>query len=735
MKLLIAEKPSLGRAIADWCGVVSKRSGYIVCKNELAVTWVFGHLLVLNEPGDYRPEWKNFSCSLPMIPEKFVNKVRDDSGVKNQLNTIKELLERCTEVINAGDPDREGQLLVDEVLDYLENTKPVNRLWLSAIDDVSIERAWKTIKPNSDYAGFKAAAEVRQQSDWLIGMNYSRAFKTLFSRHGYQTTISIGRVQTPTLKLIVDRDREIKDFVAKDFYELFGIFGTDSPFRARLQLPDEIKELCDDENRLLDKTPLLEIAATIQDKTGTVKLYKESKKTRKQPLLYNLSALQVEANRKHGYSAQQVLDLTQLLYENKLASYPRTDCQYLPESQFDDAPKIIGNLLRASRYKAFTPDTSIKSAAWNDKKVAAHHAIIPTGANLEALPALAKQHPGIIDVFQLIALQYFAQFYPELKYDEREIIITIEGYDFRAVGTSVTDLGWKALFVESANGEEDSDTGDDEENNLPKLRKGQKVLCTDTLLKEKKTTKPKHYTEGTLIKAMTNIHSRVPELLRQLNYDQAATEKLVAEYRSILKESAGLGTEATRAGIIENLCRRAFVDKKAKYLISTELGERLIDSFTGIQETSMKLGFLANPLTTATYELLLDEIVQECKAAEQSVAAGKFWEKLLLQLKDLAGFQQLQFTINAVEGSVTCPPCGSVLRQLNGKYGAYWKCDGCNRNYKDANGQPDITKIPAPKINLNKKCPKCEQGMLVERTGQFGKFVSCNRFPECRYKQ
>ena len=225
MKLIIAEKPSLGRAIAEWLGISQRKSAYIECKNGYVVSWVFGHMLELYEPGDYSAVWKSFSCRLPMIPAKFMNKLREDNGVHQQIACIKELLTNCSEVINAGDPDREGQLLVDELLDYFENTKPVNRLWLAAIDDLSIERAFTAIKSNGAYVGFKAAAEVRQQSDWLIGMNYSRAFKRMFDSYGYHTSISIGRVQTPTLKLIIDRDNEIRNFKDKTFYELQATFN------------------------------------------------------------------------------------------------------------------------------------------------------------------------------------------------------------------------------------------------------------------------------------------------------------------------------------------------------------------------------------------------------------------------------------------------------------------------------------------------------------------------------
>ncbi|MFA6075238.1 MAG: DNA topoisomerase III [Negativicutes bacterium] len=742
MKLIIAEKPSLGRAIAEWLGSSYRKSGYIECKNDYVVTWVFGHMLELYEPGDYFPDWKSFSCALPMIPEKFINKLREDGGVKQQVFMIKELLNNCSEVIHAGDPDREGQLLVDEVLDYLQSDKPVGRLWLAAIDDLSIKRAFATLKPNAEYVGYKAAAEVRQQSDWLIGMNYSRAFKRMFDSYGYHTSISIGRVQTPTLKLIIDRDKEIANFKDKTFYELQATFRDDSDnkFDTKLVLPDAIKPLLDDENKLLDKQPLLEIVAKIINKTGKIASYSNTRKSQRQPLLFNLSDLQIEANKKFGLTAQQVLDLAQTLYENKLASYPRTDCQYMPVSQFEDAPNVLKNLLRLSRYKTLMPDASIRSAVWNDEKIFAHHAIVPTGANLTALEELTKKYPDIKNVFHLISVQYLAQFYPEMLYDEVEILVDVEQYQFRAIGKTIVNLGWKSVFVATAvtSTKKDEDNvaeENDAEMILPVLANDQPVLCVDTKLFSKKATKPKHYTEGTLIKAMTNIHSRVPELVKQMNYDAETSERLIKEYRAILKESSGLGTEATRAGIIENLYRKKFIDKQKKYLIGTELGATLIGSFTAQQETSQELGFLANPLTTAVYEMFLDDIVTECVAHEFSSAAKKFWDKLYEQLNNIGIFSKLSFDMQNIAGANLCLVCERVIKRFEGKYGAFWKCMACGRSYKDKDGMPILDTVPNTlAVELNKKCPVCDEGNLVERTSKYGKFIGCNKFPKCTYK-
>jgi len=431
--------------------------------------------------------------------------------------------------------------------------------------------------------------------------------------------------------------------------------------------------------------------------------------------------------------------LAQALYENKLASYPRTDSQYMPVSQFEDAPAVLKNLLRLSRYKTLTPDPSIKSVVWNDEKVSAHHAIVPTGANLTALEELSKKHPDIKNVFHLISLQYLAQFYPELLYDEVEIIVDIEQYKFRALGRTIIDLGWKKVFAATASASAKKEEASEREENepeiiLPLLVNGQLVVCLATKIFSKKVTKPKHYTEGTLIKAMTNIHSRVPELVKQMNYDPETSERLIKEYRAILKESSGLGTEATRAGIIENLYRKKFIDKQKKYLVGTDLGATLIGSFTTSQETSQELGFLANPLTTALYEMFLDEIVVECVEHSQSNAAKKFWAKLYAQLNNIDRFSKLSFALENVAGALLCPVCNRVIKRYEGKYGAFWKCATCSRSYKDNAGSAVLEVVPvSTAVALNKKCPVCADGSLVERTGKYGKFVGCNRYPKCTY--
>ena len=738
MKLIIAEKPSLGRAIADWLGIIKKTTTHIECKNDYVVTWAFGHLLELQDAYEYNPDWKNWSAPLPIRPSQFKLKLRDDAGVKAQFKVIQDLLNQCSEVINAGDPDREGQLLIDELLEF-NSTKPAKRLWLAAIDDKSIDIAFKQLKPNQEYIGYKLAAETRQQADWLIGINYTRAFTRRFQSLGYDGVITIGRVQTPTLKLIVDRDKEIANFKAKSFYELVAIFNNETPeVTAKLVIPDNIKSLMDEENRLLDKKPLDEIAEQIKNKPAVITSYSKQSKTQNQPLLFNLSELQSVANRKYGYSAQEVLDIAQLLYENRLTSYPRSDCQYMPESQLQDAPTILKSLTELKEFTHLIPDSEIKSLVWNDAKVTAHHAIIPTGADLKNLDTimngLGKNSEAGRKIFNLICTQYIIQFYPKMQYDEVEIVFTVTDFQFRALGKTITHKGWKAIYESSNDDDSEDNSNKDEIQLLPVLTVGQITTCTKSDIITKKATKPKPYTEGALIKAMANIHNIIPDLVKQLGYDQDKTNELIKQYRLILKETAGLGTEATRASIIETLKKKQLIKLDKKNLLGTELGHKVINSMSTTKVKDI-LGFLSSPLTTAEYEQRLDEI---CNTG-QADTVNKFWQLFIPQLDIVSGFSTLGLTIPVNNDAKLCPQCTkvehvSVLKLLDGQYGKYWKCFTCSSNFKDLNNNPVVT-INAPKTEsklTGVKCPECNSE-LVEKEGKFGKFISCSGYPKCKY--
>ncbi len=663
MRLFIAEKPSLGRAIAQYLPVKGTPQGgqgrsatHIVAGDDV-VSWCFGHLLEMAEPDDYNAAYKRWSFhTLPIVPANWRLLPRESAKV--QINAIKLLLAKCDVVVHAGDPDREGQLLVDELLEHLGNTKPVQRIWLSALDESNVRKALSNLKDNTNYANLKASAEARQRGDWLVGMNLTRAYTLAGQKGGYQGVLSIGRVQTPTLALVVNRDLSIDHFNPRDFYAVVAtIQATNGRFIARWKPSEEVP--VDESGRVIDQTIAEEMAAKTTGKAGRVVSFVAAKKKQAAPLPFSLSTLQAMANKKLGLGAQEVVDIAQSLYESKLTTYPRTDCQYLPESQFGDASKIVASLPAEYEELVKQADTDLKSMAWNDKKITAHHAIIPTGHRAH-LSGKQKQ------VFDFIVRAYLAQFFPAYTYCETSIVLNLEGETFTASGKVPLLAGWKIVYG-AMDGESTSGAKDKaEKQTLPLVKKGESVECTDAKVEFKKTTPPARYTEGTLIQAMTNIHNLVDD----------------PELKKRLKETAGIGTEATRAGIIETLKKRMFIAEKGKQIISTNAGRCLIAALPN----SVK-----SPGLTGLFEQLLD-----------GIAEGRFTMEQFLK-------KQSEFVAKFVNHAKTsdlglapaypCPVCqiGHLRRRTNSAGVISWFCvrsqDGCHAMYKNQSGKPELTVI------------------------------------------
>ena len=394
----------------------------------------------------------------------------------------------------------------------------------------------------------------------------------------------------------------------------------------------------------------------------------------------------------------------------------------MPLSQHSDGAEILQALAKLPQYAQLTPTATIKSSVWNDSKVTAHHAIVPTGANMAALEHLGEKERS---VFHLIALQYLMQFYPELRYDEVEILINIADYQFRAVGKTITDLGWKSLITTA---DEDEDNSDEEKQLLPILSKGQDLKCVSADIVTKKTQKPKPYTEGTLIKAMENIHNKIADLVKAENLDQETTAKLIKDYRASLKETAGLGTEATRASIIETLKKRNFIQVNKKAINATEFGGLLIHSLVNDPTIKNELGFLASPLTTARYEQYLDAIQNQ--SGQPEILLGNLTE----QLDKLSNFANLKFNLPFQANVHKCAKCNTgALTKLKGKFSSYfWKCPACNANFSDSNGTPNFTETKAEVKATGEACPECGSA-LVERQGKYGSFTACSGYPKCKW--
>ncbi|WP_434997820.1 DNA topoisomerase III [Vibrio scophthalmi] len=607
-RLFIAEKPSLGRAIAAALpGPKKNDQGFIRCGNNDVVTWCIGHLLEQVEPDAYDERYKKWNLAdLPIVPQQW--QLRPRKSASKQLTVVRKLLKDADQIIHAGDPDREGQLLVDEVLDYCKVTKSkkesAQRLLISDLNLPAVKRALSNMRSNRDFIPLSVSALARSRADWLYGMNMSRAYTLLGQKAGYQGVLSVGRVQTPVLGLVVRRDEEIENFIPRDYFSLHALIpyqGESGGFdiRAKWQPSEACQPWQDEEGRVLNRKLVENVAARIINQPATV-IESEQKQTKQTaPLPYSLSALQIDAAKRFGMSAQQVLDTCQSLYEkHKLITYPRSDSRYLPVEHFAQAPSVceaIANNAQELASAVRGANLSQKSKAWNDKKVDAHHAIIPTPKKA-ALNALSSYE---MKVYQLIARQYLIQFYPAAVYAEAKLVFDIAGGKFIAKGRQLVTAGWKVLMGKS----DDEDSGVD---SVPPLEKGRVLTCREGELKQHQTEPPKHFTEATLLQAMTGIARFVAD----------------KELKKILRDTDGLGTEATRAGILDTLFKRQLLMRQGKSILSSAAGRGLVNALP--DESTY-------PDMTAHWEHQLQAM------AERNQAYQPFMSDLLARMDALMG--------------------------------------------------------------------------------------------------
>lgn len=586
MRLFIAEKPSLARAIADVLPKPHRRGdGYISCGSGDTVTWCIGHLLEQAEPDAYDTRYARWNLAdLPIVPEKW--QLKPKPSVAKQLNVIKRLLGEAEQVIHAGDPDREGQLLVDEVLDYLElapeKRQNVQRCLINDLNPQAVERAVSRLRDNREFIPLCVSALARSRADWLYGINMTRAYTILGRNAGYNGVLSVGRVQTPVLGLVVRRDEEIENFVSKDFYEVKAHIVTPAEERfTAMWVPSESCEPHqDEEGRLLNKALAEHVIKRIEGQPAMVTGYNDKRESETAPLPFSLSTLQIEAAKRFNLSAQQVLDLCQRLYEtHKLITYPRSDSRYLPEEHFAGRHAVMNAIAshvpELQQVAAVDPDK--RNRCWDDKKVDAHHAIIPTAraGNINLSDDERK-------IYTLVARQYLMQFCPDAMYRKCVIDLDIANGKFVAKARFLAEAGWRALL--GAKERDDEDEG----SPLPVVAKGDELLCEKGELMERQTQPPRPFTDATLLSAMTGIARFVQD----------------KELKKILRATDGLGTEATRAGIIELLFRRTFLYKKGRYIHSSEAGRALIHCLPEIA---------ARPDMTADWEATLTQISEKTR--------------------------------------------------------------------------------------------------------------------------
>ncbi len=586
MKLYIAEKPSLARAIVEVLPKPHKKSdGYIEAGNGDIVTWCIGHLLEQAPPEDYDVKYKKWLVEhLPIIPQQW--QLKPKVKTRKQLNIIKRLVKKASIIVNSGDVDREGQILVDEAISYAGASKKkidnALRCLISDMNPSAVTKAVNNLKPNKNYLPLAVSALARARADWLYGLNMTRLCTLQGQKSGYQGVLSIGRVQTPILGLVVNRDIEIENFVSKPFYEVIAKITTNSgeQYQGKWQPSKACQPYMDEDKRVLSKKLALNVVNRIKNQSGKVLKVSQDKKNQKAPLLFSLSGLQISAAKAFGMSAKQVLDICQQLYEkHKLITYPRSDCQYLPTEHINDIPSVTHAIKSVSSKLAsmlIPADLTRKSRVWNDKKVSAHHAIIPTS---KASPT-GKLSTDEGKIYELVARQYIAQFYPDFQYCDKQINTEISGGLFISKQKDILINGWKDLFQKPSHNKDESGFS---ATKLPKLSVGEIVNCLNGELIEKNTTPPKHFTDATILAALTGISRYVTDI----------------NIKKSLKETDGLGTEATRAGIIELLFKRQFLVRKGKEINATDIGRKLI--------TALPLP-ISQPDMTALWESQLESI-------------------------------------------------------------------------------------------------------------------------------
>ncbi|WP_434360838.1 DNA topoisomerase III [Parasalinivibrio latis] len=567
-RLIIAEKPSLARAIAAVLPRPHKQQkGFIETAGGDIVTWCIGHLLEQAEPEAYDEKYKQWRLEdLPIVPDNWILKPRKTAA--SQLQVVKKLLKDAGLVVHAGDPDREGQLLVDEVIDHARlpqsKKKSVQRLLVNDLNPQAVKKALSKLRSNEEFVPLSVSALARSRADWLYGMNMSRLYTLLGRQAGYNGVLSVGRVQTPVLGLVVARDEEIENFVSKPYYQVDAVIpyqGFD--IRARWQPSEACAKWQDEQGRVLSRPLAENVAQRITGQPATVKESDRKDKKHAPPLPYSLSALQIDAAKRFRMSANDVLSCCQSLYEkHKLITYPRSDCRYLPKGHFGEAKdvsKAVASTDPALSNAVRDADFSLKSRAWNDSKVEAHHAIIPTSKSSSP----EKLTRGEQQVYNLIARQYLMQFYPHAVSLEAKLVFEIAGGLFVAKGKMWKSQGWRALMGK------DDDEDEALTQKVPPLNVGEVLKCERGEVLDKVTEPPAYFTEATLLQAMTGIARYVKD----------------TSLKSILRETDGLGTEATRAGILELLFKRSFLAREGKSIRSTPSGRGLIHALPDMAST------------------------------------------------------------------------------------------------------------------------------------------------------
>ena len=640
MKVCIAEKPSVAREIATVLGANTKRNGYFE-GNGYLVTYTFGHLCTLFEPNDYKPYWKSWDLNnLPMLPSKFKTKVVANEGIQKQFNIVKSLFDKATVIINCGDAGQEGELIQRWVIDQAEYTGPIQRLWISSLTTEAIKEGFKNLKPSEDYDNLYYAGFSRAIGDWLLGMNATRLYTV--KHGGYKQVLSVGRVQTPTLAMVVNKFKEIENFKPQAYWELQTLYR-ETLFNC-------------EEGRFLEKSEGELFANKVQE--NDFEIVSITKKSGKEyaPKLFDLTGLQVYCNTKFGFSADETLKIVQKLYEQKVVTYPRVDTTFLPNDVYPKVEGILGNLTNYSNLTQPLLGKKIKksSKVFNDKKVTDHHAIIPTGVQ-NNLQNNQQQ------VYDIITKRFIAVFYDECKVANTNVIGKVDTVTFKTTGKEFLDKGWRVVF-DNPNTATKKETGI-----LPSFSEGEKGTHSPSFL-EKETKPPKQFTEATLLRAMETAGKQVDD----------------DEMRELMKEN-GIGRPSTRANIIETLFRRKYIERNKKQVLPTSIGIQLIDTIqnkllksaemTGLWEKQLKEIEKGNYNAGAfinNMKKMVDQLVYEVRSETTRANISHTTTKTPIKKKTTA-------TKSKAITSLNCPKCnkGTIIKGSTA-YGCSKYKTGCS---------------------------------------------------------
>lgn len=662
MKLCITEKPSVAKDIAAILGATVKRDGYYE-GGDYKITWTFGHLCTLKEPADYTDLWKRWSLgSLPMIPAKFGIKLIEQDSIKRQFNVIKSLISEASEVINCGDAGQEGELIQRWVMQKAECNCPVSRLWISSLTDESIKEGFQQLKPQQNFDNLYYAGLSRAIGDWILGMNATRLYSLKYSSPG--NVLSIGRVQTPTLALIVQRHFEIKNFTHEDFWELKTTYrgatfnATSGRFKSEAEAQEALSKIT--------ASPMV-----IRDVT-------EKKGKEAPPRLFDLTSLQVECNKKWGWTADDTLRLIQSLYEKKVTTYPRVDTTYLSDDIYPKIPTILQQMTPYANLTASILATKIPKSkkVFDNSKVTDHHAIIPTGQAPTSLIGDERK------MYHLIAMRFIAAFYPDCVFMQTTVLGDVTDVGFKATGKVILEPGWRSIYT-STNQHSSTDNSEEQEQQedgiLPKFDIGESGPHQPSLLK-KQTQPPKYYTEGTLLRAMESAGKTVDD------------ETL----REAMKEN-GIGRPSTRAAIIETLFKRRYIYRERKNIMASQAG---IDLIATINEELLKSAKL-----TGLWENKLRRIERG------DYSAGEFISELKTLIQEIV--------LNVLSDNSSRRILIEQQEEMSAKKEK-------KKVAKDSGDKPKRTRKPSPKIESVDAiaCPKCGTGHLIKGRTAYG----CSNF-------